>query len=151
MNYLILFLIFVGVISMATADLETARKERIAAAEKCQKELNVSKDDYEIMYRKELPANEAQSCFLECLCNKLELFKNGKLDYSGFIKSIKVRFGEDQKELNKAEQLFISCEPIVASASTSGEKCGAAKAMRGCVIDFFRDKHDHRDHPGNHF
>nr|WMY18660.1 odorant binding protein [Paracoccus marginatus] len=151
MNSLILFSIFIGLICVTVADLDTARKERVAAAEKCRDELNVSKADYEILYRKELPANEIQSCFLECICNKLGLFKDGKLDYSGFIKSIKVRFGEDQKELSKAEQLYSKCAPEVESASTGSEKCGAAKAMRGCVNNFSRDKHDHRDNSGSNF
>ncbi|XP_065213290.1 uncharacterized protein LOC135840594 [Planococcus citri] len=116
---------------LAESSIEDVRN---SAAELCKKELNAGDDVAAILKLKQLPSNEAESCFIECVYGKLQLIKNGQLNEEGAKALAKQKFGEDKEKLAKTDEVFKKCQQEVQSATQ--EKCYLGKSLRKCLITY---------------
>nr|WMY18658.1 odorant binding protein [Paracoccus marginatus] len=131
MNTFLVLVIFAQAMTLSLAGFKELYSQYAAD---CKTQLNANEEDSVALGSFEIPKNEAQSCLVDCLYNKLGLIVDGKLSEQAH-KNISVAIaGNDKEKLAKMDDVFQKCMKEVPQGAD--QKCTVGKALRACVVKY---------------
>ncbi|XP_014243718.1 uncharacterized protein LOC106663413 [Cimex lectularius] len=120
---------------------EHSVKEKVLAlSKKCAADNKVSADQAKLAFTQNLPKDEHERCYLECVYTGVGVVHSGAFSLDGANKLVAARF-TNPKEKEAAGQLVSTCAKEITQKG--GEKCSLGHTVRECFVrhgkqvDFF--------------
>lgn len=106
------------------------RQMGVKALMECKTKIGASEEDFQAAIKKELPTSKKGFCMLECVFNKANIMKDGKLSVDGALKTMEPALSKNADMNRKARRILQACNKEVGKGAN--DQCDTAKMVAEC-------------------